>query len=302
MILTGFAGQVSLGHGAFLAIGAYAAAILGGTLGVPFWLVLPAAGAFAALVGLAVGPFALRLEGLYLAIVTLGLLMVVEHVLRNGLELAYGKDYLSVPMHGWFADRATRSSLGSFRSDANLFGLVFDSSRKLYLLFLALAACSVWLGKNLARSNTGRAMMAVRDRDLAAACLGVDCAKTKIIAFGVSSFLAGIAGAMYGFAHPVVTPEPFGLKMSVEYVAMVVFGGIGTMFGAVAGAIAFAAVLPIAEWIGSLLPFPAGFSSQSQAVLVFYPLLCVFLALEPLGLFGVWLRVQRYFAAWPFRY
>jgi branched-chain amino acid transport system permease protein len=107
---------------------------------------------------------------------------------------------------------------------------------------------------------------------------------------------------MYAFAHPVVTPEPFGLKMSVEYVAMVVLGGAGTVFGAVAGALAFVVLSPLAEALGALLPFPAGFSSQSQMVLIFYPLLCLFLVIEPLGLFGIWLRLQRYFAAWPFKY
>src|SRR5262245_14787517 len=134
MILTGFCGQVSLGHGAFLALGAYTAAILGGSFGLPFWLIIPAAGAVAAVVGLAVGPFALRLEGLYLAIVTLGLLMIVEHALRNGLDVAYGKDYLSVPMHGWFAPGDT--SLGSFRADSEVFGFDLHAARKIFALFV----------------------------------------------------------------------------------------------------------------------------------------------------------------------
>ena len=114
MVLTGFAGQVSLGHAAFLAVGAYGAAIFSIELGLPFWLCIPLSGLVAALVGLSVGPFALRLEGLYLAIVTIGLMFLVEHVLRNGLEVVYGKDYLSVPMHSFFA-QAGATGLGADR-------------------------------------------------------------------------------------------------------------------------------------------------------------------------------------------
>ena len=300
MILTGFAGQVSLGHAAFLAIGAYTVAILGGTFGWPFWLAIPVAGLAAALVGLAIGPFALRLEGLYLAIVTVGLLFLVEHLLRNGLEIIYQKDYLSVPIHTGIA--APGDTLGSFRRDTDLGGLVIRSHHKLFVLFALLATASLWVTKNIHRSNLGRAMMAVRDRDLAAAALGVNPVHVKLIAFGVSSFMAGIAGAMYAFLHPVITLEPFNLKMSVEYVAMVVLGGVGTVFGAVWGAIAYVVLAPVAEAIGALLPFPAGFSSEHQTVLLFFPVLCAFLIFEPLGLFGIWLRVKRYFIAWPFRY
>lgn len=294
MILTGFCGQVSLGHAAFLAVGAYSVAILGGSFGWPFWLALPAGGVIAAAVGLLVGPFALRLQGLYLAIVTVGLLFLVDHVLRNGLDLVYGKDYLTVPMHGWFVAGDARTGLGSFRGPG--------SELRLYGVFVVVAAFATWVSRNVQRSHTGRAMMAVRDRDLAAEVLGVEAARTKFLAFGLSSFFAGVAGGMYAFAHPVVTLEPFGLGMSVGYIAMVVLGGAGTTFGAVWGAVAFTVLLPVAEGVGGWLPFADGFSSENRAVLLFYPALCVFLVFEPLGLLGVWLRVKRYFVAWPFRY
>jgi branched-chain amino acid transport system permease protein len=302
MILTGFAGQISLGHAAFLAVGAYTAAILGGALGWPFWLCIPAAGLIATAVGLLVGPFALRLEGLYLAIVTIGLLFLVEHLLRVSLDHAFGKDYLMVPMHLGFVDEATAPTLGAFRDDTIVGGRLYSASHKLFWLFAIIAGVTSWVGYNIKRSHTGRAMMAVRDRDLAASALGVNPRHAKLVAFGISSFFAGVAGAMYGFAHPVVTLEPFNLKMSVEYVAMVVLGGVGTLFGAVWGAIAFVVLLPVAEHLGELLPFPGSFSSEHQAVLLFFPALCAFLLFEPLGLFGLWLRVKRYFLAWPFRY
>ena len=296
MILTGFCGQISLGHAAFLALGGYTVALLGSVWAVPFWLALPIAGLVAAAVGLIVGPFALRLEGLYLAIVTLGLLFLVEHCLHNGLDLAFGKTYLSVPMHLGFNGDG-EDVLSGFRADGLLSG-----EQKLYFLFCGIALVTIWCSKNLQRSHTGRAMMAVRDRDMAAEALGVNAAHSKFVAFGLSSFFAGVAGAMYGFAHPVLELEPFNLQMSVEYVAMVVLGGVGTTFGAVWGALAFTVLLPLAEMLGGTLPFPEVFSSEHRGFLIFFPILCVFLVFEPLGLLGIWLRVKRYFAAWPFRY
>jgi branched-chain amino acid transport system permease protein len=301
MILTGFAGQVSLGHAAFLAVGAYTVAIGSGTFGLPIWLSMPLAGVVATLVGLLVGPFALRLEGLYLAVVTIGLLFLVELALRNGLSLAYGKDYLNVPINLGFGVPAG-GELGPFRTISELGGWTLRPDHKLFLLFVPLTTVTIWIGHNIGRSNLGRAMMAVRDRDMAAAALGVDPAATKLVAFGISSFLAGVAGAMYACSHPVLTLEPFSLKMSVEFVAMVVLGGIGTIFGAVWGALAYTMLLPLAEQLGAILPFPNGFTSEHQSVLLFFPALCAFLVFEPLGLFGVWLRIKRYFLAWPFKY
>ena len=111
-----------------------------------------------------------------------------------------------------------------------------------------------------------------------------------------------ISSAKYGFAHPVVTLEPFNLKMSVEFIAMVVLGGVGTTFGAFWGALAYTILLPLAEALGHLMHFPPSFSSEHQAILIFFPALCLFLMVEPLGLLGIWLRVKRYFVAWPFSY
>lgn len=324
MILTGFAGQVSLGHAAFLAVGAYTVSILGSHYGVPFWLAIPAAGLLAALVGLAVGPFALRLEGLYLAIVTVGLLFLVQHGIKNGVEEVYETQSFTASMHSWFVEAesiaqcafcgselfvpsAERSGLGSFFQDSSFLGLVLSFKQKLYLLFLLLAGITLWVGRNLANSNTGRAMMAVRDRDTTAAVIGVNPARTKFIAFGLSSFFAGVAGAMYAYKNTTLyldagTGEPFSLGMSVSFLAMVVLGGVGTMFGAVWGALVYTVLFPLAEHLGEMLPFPATFSSEHQAVLIFFPLLCIFLIFEPMGLFGIWLRIKRYFMAWPFRY
>jgi branched-chain amino acid transport system permease protein len=303
MILTGFAGQISLGHAAFLAIGAYTAAVLGTHAGVPFWLVLPAAGLTAAAAGLLVGPFALRLRGLYLAIATLGLLFVTSHVLLSFPSLTGGVAGIAVPMHVWFAPAGNAGGLSSVAAPLRLGPLTLVFEQKLYFLFLGLATGAVLCGKNLQRSNSGRAMMAVRDHDLAAEVLGVDPARQKIIAFGLSSFMAGVAGAMFAFQQQYITVDPpFNLFMSIEFIAIIVIGGLGTVFGAVAGTLLFTIIGPVAHSLGEHIPLVARLSSAQQSTLTLAVVVVAFMVFEPLGLLGVWLRIRRYFVAWPFRY
>lgn len=302
MILTGYTGQISLGHAAFLALGAYTAAILGNHFGVPFWLILPAAGLVAALVGVLIGPFALRLEGLYLAVVTLGLLFLTKHTLVSFSDWTGGVKGIAVPMHLWFA-KAGSSSVTSLSKTVQWGGFAVTFAHKLYVLFVGLAVFSTWAAKNLQRSHTGRAMMAIRDHDMAAAAMGIHPSHAKIIAFGLSSFFAGVAGAMFGFAQRYITVDPpFNLAMSVKYIAIVVLGGVGTAFGAVAGALVYTLLAPLAEGIGSLLPYLKQLSSHNKEMVLFSLVICAFLIFEPLGLFGIWLRIKRYFLAWPFRY
>jgi branched-chain amino acid transport system permease protein len=301
MILTGFAGQISLGHAAFLALGAYTVAALGNR-GVPFWLGLPAAGLVAASVGLFVGALTLRMKGLYLAIVTVGLGVLVNHTLLSVPSLTGGLSGIAVPAHAWFAGPEA-ARLSEFTDTMLLGPLRFTFERKLYFLFLALAAGTLLVARNLTRSPSGRAMMAVRDRDLAAAAVGVDPTRAKLLAFSLSSFLAGVAGGMFGLQQQYITVEPpFDLSMSVGYIAMIVLGGLGTVFGAAAGALAFTALAPLAEGVGRHLPLVDRLTSAQQSTVLFALIVVGFLVFEPLGLFGVWRRVQRYFAGWPFRY
>jgi branched-chain amino acid transport system permease protein len=299
MILTGFTGQISLGHAAFLALGAYTTAVLGNEWGLPFWLLLPMSGMVAAAVGLAIGPFALRLEGLYLAIVTIGLTFLVNHVLLSFPSLTGGLAGLAVPIHSGFGGTGS-----GFFIDTQQFGpFVLNTERKLYVLFVILSVFTVLVARNLARSNTGRAMMAVRDHDVAAAVMGVNPARAKIIAFGISSFFAGVAGSMFALQQQFITVEPpFNLLMSVQYIAMIVLGGVGTVFGAVAGALAFIFLSPVLEIVGRATPLLNTLSSAMQSTLLFAILVIVCLIFEPLGIYGLWLRVKRYFMAWPFRY
>jgi branched-chain amino acid transport system permease protein len=300
MILTGFTGQISLGHAAFLALGAYTTAVLGTQFALPFWLLLPVSGLVAAAVGLAIGPFALRLEGLYLGIVTIGLAFLTNHVLLSFPEYTGGMAGLAVPMHVGFGDGAATSA---FTETQRLGPLVLNFERKLYLVFLAIAVLTVLAARNLARSNTGRAMMAVRDHDVAAAVMGVNPARTKIVAFGLSSFFAGLAGGMFALQQQFITVDPpFNLLLSVQYIAMIVLGGIGTVFGAVWGALAFVFLSPLLEMVGRATPGLNQLSSSLQSTLLFAILVIACLVFEPLGLYGLWLRAKRYFLAWPFRY
>jgi len=301
MILTGFCGQISLGHAAFLAIGAYTTAVLGNRLHLPFYVLLPLGGFLAAAVGVGIGFFALRLKGLYLAIVTIGLGFLVNHTLLSFPDYTKGLTGISVPVFTLFGSTAEHAgdiheawSLGPFE-------LTFE--RKLFFIFLVIAMGVAWMAKNLQRTRSGRAMMAVRDHDMAAAALGVDPARTKVIAFAVSSFFGGVAGGMFAMQQQYITVDPpFNLYMSVQFIAMIVFGGVGTVFGAVVGAIAYVVLVPLAEAIGPAIPLLSALSSAQQSTVLFSVLVLVFLVFEPLGLFGIWMRIKRYFMAWPFRY
>jgi branched-chain amino acid transport system permease protein len=301
MILTGFAGQISLGHAAFFAIGAYTAAILG-KQNIPFWLCMPVSGLAAGLVGLLVGPFALRLKGVYLAIVTLGLIYLVNHVLFTLSDWTGGPAGSAVPMYGWFVSAGEESMLGTFNAPLEIGPLFFTFEQKLYLVFLPLTLYVVYFAKNLQRSDLGRAMMAVRDKDLAAQAMGIHLGRTRIQALFISSFIAGVGGAMLAFKQQFITIDPpFNLVFSIEYIAMIVLGGSGTVFGAVAGALAFVFLSPLAEIVGSRIPLLNQLTNAEQSVLLFSFLVGAILIYEPLGIFGLWLRIKRFFLAWPFK-
>ncbi|MDQ3335475.1 MAG: branched-chain amino acid ABC transporter permease [Myxococcota bacterium] len=300
MILTGFAGQISLGHAAFLAIGAFTTAILGERWQVPFWLCLPIAGAVATVIGLAAGVFALRLRGLYLAIVTLGLLYLVAHTLESYPALSGTGGQKFTGMYVSFGQ--TPAEMRDVYERMAYGPVILDWDQKLYFIFVAIALVAAWTAKNLARSNAGRAMAAVRDHDLAAATLGVNPVRTKLLAFGASSFFAGVAGGMFALQQRTITVEYFGLGVSIEYVAMIVLGGVGSVWGAVAGAIAFVFLGKLMQTIGPSLPLIGDLPTGLQTSVLFSILVIGVLVIEPLGLLGIWLRIKRYFVAWPFRY
>lgn len=300
MILTGFAGQISLGHAAFLAIGAFTTAVLGERWHVPFWLCLPAAGAVATVIGIAAGLFALRLRGLYLAIVTLGLLALVSHTLDAYPALSGPGGQHAVPMYVAFGD--SPEAMRDVYEKMAYGPLILDWDQKLYFAFAAIAALAAWTAANLHRSGAGRAMMAVRDHDLAAATLGVNPVRAKLTAFGASSFFAGVAGGMFALQQRTITVEYFALPVSIEYVAMIVLGGLGRVWGAVAGALAYVFLGKLIQTIAPSLPYVQKLPTGLQTSVLFSVIVIAMLVVEPLGLFGIWLRIKRYFVAWPFRY
>ncbi len=301
-IVTGLAGQVSLGHAFFLGVGAYTASVISGDpdgralgFGVTSMLVwLPAAGIVAAIAGVLVAPLATRLRGLYLAIVTLGLVIIGEHIFREWSDVTGGA--------GVGREAAVPELFGyHFDEDSSL----FTEQQNLYLLLLALLLVFALAARNLARSKVGRSFAAVRDRDMAAEMMAINLPRTKTLAFGISSFYAGCSGALIYMITGFFDPGSFNLLLSVQFIAMVLIGGAGTVSGALMGAL-FISLLPtVTRELPAYVPFissqvtdtPNIFQLQS----ILYGLLIVgFLLFEPRGLFGVWIRIRNYWKGWPF--
>jgi branched-chain amino acid transport system permease protein len=304
MLLTGFAGQISLGHAFFAGVGFYTAAVVSGdpddrTLGfgvseILVWL--PAAGLMAAAVGALVAPLATRLRGLYLAIVTLGLVFVGEHFFEQWRSVTGGASS---------GRRPPAAELFGYRLDVD--GPSFTKAQQLFWLMLVLLIVFAVAARNLARSNVGRAFTAIRDRDIAAGVIGVDLTKQKTVAFAISSFYAGCAGALYYLTFLNVNPDQFNLLLSISFIVMVLIGGVGTISGAIAGAFLIA-VLPWAtERLASVLPLvstrPQDTLNDSVIRLVLYGLLIIgFLLFEPRGLVGIWSRIRNWWTTFPFSY
>lgn len=225
-LLTGYTGQVSLGHAFFLAVGAYSTAFLV-RHGVPIVIWLPASAVIGAVIGVLVSPIALRLGGHYLAMVTLGLVFVGQYVFHNWVSLTGGNNGTSVIGAVPAFDRPT------FR----LLGTAYTRAQGLFWLIWAVVALTAWLAANLVRSRAGRAMQAVRDHDLAAEVLGVSLARYKIGAFAVASAFASVAGALYAVLQVSIQATDFDLTLSIQYIAIVIIGGIGTTYGPLLGAL-----------------------------------------------------------------
>lgn len=290
-VLTGYTGQVSLGHAFFLGIGAYTAAFLGDH-GVNAAIWIPAAGVAAGLVGLLIGPTALRLRGLYLAIVTIGLVFIGAHLFVNVPSITGGPAGRSIPQPQW--------GPANFAGDGlTVFGITFDRNGCYYFLSLLLLVLAMLFVHNLMRSRAGRAMQAVRDRELAAALMGVDLARTKVTAFVVSSFLAGICGALYSAFLFHVDPGQWGLLLSIQFVAIIIVGGIGTVWGALLGSVFISGLPAILDRYSDSVPFlqhsagGSGLNVGDATDLVYGVLIVVFLVVEPRGLIGVVARIAR---------
>jgi branched-chain amino acid transport system permease protein len=288
-LLTGFAGLISLGHAAFMAVGGYTAAILASRHDVPTLIAIPLGGVVAAVYGVIVGLPSRRVKGIYLAIATIAAQFITEWLI-NHVDWIGGGAVASISMPA--------PALGP---------LDIVSTRARYWFVLTVAALAFVAGLNLARSRIGRAFVAVRDHDIAAEVIGVDIFRYKLLAFAVSSFFAGITGAVWATYLGVANYEMFTLTVSIEYLAMVAIGGLGIVLGSVLGAV-FVTVLPLAiqdllTRFDDLVPVDdvAAFTSQLRLTL-FGALIMVFMVIEPEGLHRIWRAVKNYFGHWPFSY
>jgi branched-chain amino acid transport system permease protein len=284
MLLTGYAGQISLGHAGLLAAGAFTGGILFKELGAPFWVTLPAAALVGAGLGVAFGLPSLRLRGLYLAVSTLALHFIVIHA---GAEYETRRGF----------------STGIVLEPPRVGDWVLRDARAWYFVLLAFAVATLLFSLNLLRARTGRAWRAVHGREAVAAALGISVRRAKLTAFIVSSAITAVAGCLFAYYRGFVSVEAFSLYLTIQYVAMIIIGGMGSLLGAVLGT-AFVTVFPYAiEAAMRMLGLADRLSSVVFAVnyAAFGLVMILFLVLEPQGLVGIWRRVQDWFLLWPFR-
>ena len=285
-ILTGFAGQISLGHAAFVGIGAYTSAILATRLNLPFLLCLPLSGLSAAFFGMIVGGPSMRMKGLYLCIATLAAQVIFEFIFVHWESMTGGIRGINLP-------------------SPVVFGITLDNEFKFYFVTLPVVIIVVAAARNIFRTRVGRAFIAIRDRDISAELMGINLFRYKMYAFGISSFIAGIAGCLWVNFLRTVTPEHFPLLESVRYLAMIIVGGLGSILGAIYGAIFMTLVPEVLKNTLGLLAhqFPKAMSYLfPMQEVVFGLLIVVFLVLEPHGLAEIWRRVKDYFRLWPFEH
>jgi branched-chain amino acid transport system permease protein len=279
MLLAGFTGQFSIGHAAFMGVGAYAEAYLAAR-GWPLPLSLLCSMALSAAVGVVVGLPALRVKGMYLAIATLSFGFIVEEVLARWESVTGGNAGLSVP-------------------SAALFGMPLDSTASFYALCLVCVAASTLIALNLLRAPSGRAFVAIRDSEVSAQSMGIHLSRYKFLAFAISAALAGLGGALYAHKMQFISPDQFGLVQSIDLVLMIVIGGLGSMHGAFLGAIFLIGMPQLISLGKGYLPEAMAQAAGLQNV-VYGAVLIAFVMLEPMGLYGRWLKVRTWLELYPF--
>src|SRR3989449_5337446 len=284
-ILTGFTGQISLGNAAFLAVGAYTTAFLAGR-GVPFVIACPASGVVAALAGMVFGVPSLRLKGLYLAMATLAAHFIVEFSASHWEAVTGGVAGISIP-------------------SPSILGYDFSDDRRLFFLIVPICVALLYFAKNLFRTRVGKAFIAIRDQDISAEVMGVEVFRYKLLSFAVSSFYIGLAGSLLAYQARIISPENFPLAVAIDFLGMIIIGGLGSVLGSILGAI-FLTLLP--EILRLATSALAG--SFPQLVRVFTPLkvgvfgltIVLFLIFEPDGLADLLRRIRNWVPLYPFSY
>ena len=292
-ILVGYTGQISIGQGGFMSVGAYSAALITTKLGMPWPIALIAGGCASALVGVGFGIPSLRIKGLYLAIATLAAQLIIEWTINH------------LP-----ASVISVGAGGSIEVERpHLFGYEIQSSTDFYYFILIILLIGTYFALNLFRTHIGRAFIAVRDRDIAAEIIGINIFSIKLTAFAISSFYAGVAGVLYTYYYSVANYEAFTLVVSIQFLAMIIIGGTGSVLGSFLGA-AFISLLPIVldislRSIGSIFGVEessiAAVTTNLQLML-YGGLIMFFLVVEPDGLRKLWRNITDYFRVWPFPY
>ena len=287
MILVGQTGQASLGHAAFLAIGCYANVLLQQRLGLPFIIAFPLGGLIAGLAGVLVAIPTTRLHGIYLAIATLAIAILVD-------------DLIVV------AEPLTKGVMGLFAPQISIFGLTIDRYGNPYLLYwlvLVVTILVVLAYRNILRSPLGRSFAAVRDSEVSARAMGVNVAKTKAIAFGVSAGFTGLAGALMGHFAGIFNNETFNIIISIQMLLMIVIGGLGSIHGAFFGAIVVAMLpqaIAISRDVVSQTLGVGSIAIPGLEAAIFGGILIIFILFEPMGIYGRWLKIRTYFQLFPF--
>ena len=287
-LLIGYTGQISLGHGAFFGVGAYTGAILATKASFPFWAAVPAAGLLTAAVGMIFGVPSVRLKHLYLTIATLAGQFIIEYVMVQWESLTGGAAGISV--------------IG-----VSLFGLDLGNDRTFYYVIFVSFVVMTWIAVNLVRTRYGRAFVAIRDNDRAAEGMGIPIFLYKLLSFGISSFYAGLAGALYAFYMISITPEPFNLWLSIVFIAMIIIGGLGSIPGSVFGAIF---IVTLEEVLSHVTEYLMNVGASTGIAITIAPLrefvfglaIVLFIIFEPKGLAEVWRIVRSNFRLWPFSY
>jgi len=287
-LLIGYTGQISLGHGAFFGVGAYSAAILATKASFPFWLAIPAAGLVTAAVGMVFGLPSVRLKHLYLCIATLAGQFLIEYMFVQWESLTGGAEGINI-------------------MDATLFGINLGNGRGFYYVIFICFVVMTWLAVNLVRTRFGRAFIAIRDNDRAAEGMGIPIFPYKLLSFAISSFYAGFAGGLFVYLTKSVTPEPFNLGLSIEFIAIIIIGGLGSIPGSVFGAIF---IITLNEILSNATVFLMNMGASTGFAMTIAPLrefvfgltIVLFIIFEPKGLAELWRIIRASFRLWPFSY
>ena len=286
-LLIGYCHQLSFGHVAFVAVGAYTSAALGSKFGVPFWFSVPLAGLSAGLVGLFFGLPSLRVKGLYLALSTLAAHFIIMYIISH-----------------W--DSVTGGTSGIKAPPASLGAIFFDNPRDYYYIVIIVTIIMTFLAKNLARTATGRAFMAIRDNDKAAEVMGISLFRYKLLVFFIGCFYAGIAGALLAHSVTIFDPDFFSLYDTIWYVGMLIVGGLGSTTGAIFGTVFLLGLkqvaFELAPIIGKAVPAISAGIAAGLAQMIFALIIIFFVVFEPRGLYHRWELFKSSYRLWPLPY